>query len=80
MHEWSIRDAKNHLSEVVEAAQRAPQAITKRGRPAVIVLSKKDYDRLQQQREPLTSFFGRAGLQDVEIERVKAAVRDEGEL
>ena len=79
MHEWSIRDAKNHLSEVVEAAQRAPQAITKRGRPAVIVLSKKDYDRLQQQREPLTSFLAR-GLEGVEIERIEGAMRDEGEL
>ena len=49
MHEWSIRDAKNHLSEVVEAAQQSPQAITKRGRPAVVVLSKNDYDRLLQQ-------------------------------
>jgi prevent-host-death family protein len=79
MHEWSIRDARDHLSKVVEAAQRAPQAITKRGRPAVIVLSKKDYDHLQQQREPLTSFLAR-GLEGVEIERIEGAMRDEGEL
>ncbi len=79
MHEWSIRAARDHLSEVVEAAQRAPQTITKRGRPAVVVLSKKDYDRLQQQREPLTSFFAR-GLEGVEIERIEGAMRDEGEL
>ena len=79
MREWSIRDAKNHLSEVVEAAQRSPQAITKRGRPAVVVLSKNDYDRLLQQREPLTSFFAR-GLEGVEIERIEGAMRDDGEL
>jgi prevent-host-death family protein len=80
MREWSIRDAKDRLSELVEAAQQGPQAITKRGRPAAVVLSKSEYERLQRQLEPLTSFFARAGLEDVEIERVKAAVRDEGEL
>jgi prevent-host-death family protein len=80
MREWSIRDAKDHLSELVEAAQRGPQAITKRGRQAVVVLSRNDYERLQRQLEPLTSFFARAGFEDVEIERVKATVRDEGEV
>src|SRR6184192_1454124 len=80
MREWSIRDAKDHLSELVEAAQRGPQAITKRGRQAVVVLSRNDYERLQRQLEPLTSFFARAGLEDLEIERVKATVRDEGEV
>ena len=80
MREWSIRDAKDHLSEMVEAAQTAPQTITKRGRPAVVVISRDEYERLHRQLEPLTSFFARAGLEDVEVERVKAAVRDEGEL
>jgi prevent-host-death family protein len=80
MREWSIRDAKDHLSALVEAAQKGPQAITKRGRQAVVVLSKSDYERLQRQLEPLASFFARAGLEDVEIERIKAAARDEGEL
>ena len=56
-----------------------PLSTTKRGRPVVIVLSKKDYDRLQQQREPLTSFFAR-GLEGVEIERIEGAMRDDGEL
>lgn len=80
MREWSIRDAKDHLSQVVDAAQELPQAITKRGRHAAVLLSKRDYDRLQGQIEPLTSFFARGGLEDVEIARIKAAVRDEGEL
>jgi antitoxin Phd len=80
MRQWSIREAKDRLSELVDAAQQSPQAITRRGHEAVVVLSRKDYDRLQRQVEPLTSFFARAGLDDVEIERVQAAVRDEGEL
>ena len=80
MREWSIRDAKAHLSELIEAAKEGPQAITRRGRQAVIVLSSNDYARLQRRVEPLTHFFARAGLEDIEIERVKAAVRDQGEV
>jgi prevent-host-death family protein len=80
MREWSIRDAKDHLSELVEAAQECPQAITKRGRQVVVVLSCNDYARLQGRAESLTQFFARAGFEDAHIERVKAAMRDGGEV
>jgi antitoxin Phd len=79
MQHWSLRDAKDHLSRVVEAAQTAPQAITKRGRDAVIVLSKEEYERLLRCREPLLDFFAR-GLGGVEIERIEGAMREEGDL
>jgi len=80
MHDWSIRDAKDHLSQLIEAAQTEPQAITRRGRRVAILLSEREFKRLQRQAEPLTSFFARAGLEDIEVERVEAAARDEGEL
>ena len=80
MRNWSIRDAKDRLSELVEAAQAEPQAITRRGRCRAILLSEREFTRLQRQAEPLTNFFARAGLEDIEIERVKALPRDEGEL
>jgi prevent-host-death family protein len=80
MHDWSIRDAKDHLSQLIEAAQREPQAITRRGRRAAILLSEQEFERLQRQAEPLSNFFARAGLEDVEIERVEASVRNEGDL
>lgn len=80
MRKWSIRTAKDHLSELVEAAQGAPQSITRRGRQAAVVISAKDYERLQRQRGPLTGFFATAGMDDVAIERVEAAPRDESEL
>ena len=76
MREWSIRDAKDRLSELVEAAAREPQAITKHGRAAVVVLSQQEFDRLVRPAEPLASFFGRSGFDEVEIERVEAAVRE----
>ncbi|MDW6024718.1 type II toxin-antitoxin system Phd/YefM family antitoxin [Mesorhizobium sp. BAC0120] len=46
---WTLEDAKNKFSAVVEAAQRGePQRITKRGVDAVVVLSAQDYKRLSK--------------------------------
>jgi prevent-host-death family protein len=45
---WSVQDAKNRFSEVVEAARRRPQTITKHGRPAVVVLAADEYERLHR--------------------------------
>ena len=44
---WSVQDAKNRFSEVVEAAQRKPQTVTKHGKPAVVVIAADDYERLR---------------------------------
>lgn len=45
---WSVQDAKNRFSEVVDAAQRKPQTVTKHGKPAVVVVAADDYERLRQ--------------------------------
>ena len=45
---WSVQDAKNRFSEVVEAARRAPQTVTKHGKPAVVVVGVAEYDRLRR--------------------------------
>jgi antitoxin Phd len=44
---WSVQDAKNRFSEVVEAAKCAPQTVTKHGRPAVVVVDVREYERLR---------------------------------
>jgi prevent-host-death family protein len=44
---WSVQDAKNQFSAVVEAARRAPQTVTKHGKPAVVVVNADDYERLR---------------------------------
>jgi antitoxin Phd len=47
--EWSLQDAKNSFSAVVDAASKGtPQTVTKRGKPAVVVLSVADYEKLKQ--------------------------------
>ena len=46
---WSLQDAKNSFSAVVAAAQKGvPQTVTKRGKPAVVVLSVAAYQRLSR--------------------------------
>ncbi len=44
---WTRQDAKNRFSAVVEAALAGrPQEVSRRGRPAVVVLAADDYQRL----------------------------------
>lgn len=45
---WSVQDAKNRFSEVVEAARRTPQTVTKHGKPTVVVIDVAEYERLRR--------------------------------
>ena len=48
MREWALQDAKNRFSAVVDAAVAGdPQRVTRRGKPAVVVLAVDEYDRLR---------------------------------
>lgn len=45
---WSLQDAKNRFSAVVEAASHGkPQLVTKHGKAAVVVVAAAEYDRLR---------------------------------
>ena len=49
MTEWALQDAKNRFSAVVNAALAGdPQWVTRRGEPAVVVLSVEEYERLRR--------------------------------
>ncbi len=55
---WSLQDAKNSFSAVVNAALGGtPQTVTKRGKPAVVVLSIAQYQRLIQRDDAETPSF-----------------------
>ncbi|MEI4234170.1 type II toxin-antitoxin system Phd/YefM family antitoxin [Roseovarius sp. D22-M7] len=44
---WNLQDAKNRFSTVVaDALAGQPQHVTRRGKPAVVVLSEDDYRQL----------------------------------
>ncbi|MEC7259590.1 MAG: type II toxin-antitoxin system Phd/YefM family antitoxin [Pseudomonadota bacterium] len=44
---WTLQDAKNRFSAVVDAALAGtPQEVTRRGKPAVVVISAEEFSRL----------------------------------
>ena len=58
MAEWSVQDARNRFSEVVNAALAGePQIVTRRGVPAVVVLAVDDYERLCEAEKADASTF-----------------------
>jgi prevent-host-death family protein len=76
---WSVQDAKNRFSEVVEAARRTPQTVTKHGKPAVVVMAADEYERLRKLPQLKAPSFAEMLLAmpqgDVEFERLKATLR-----
>ena len=75
---WSLQDAKNKFSQVVEDAQKdGPQIITKRGVEAVIVLSIADYKRLTKPETNIVDFFRQSPLYRIalDLERNKEPSR-----
>ncbi|HZK91755.1 MAG TPA: type II toxin-antitoxin system Phd/YefM family antitoxin [Stellaceae bacterium] len=55
--QWSLQDAKNSFSTVVDAASKGtPQTVTKRGKPAVVVLSVSEYEKLTGKTKERPSF------------------------
>lgn len=44
---WNVQDAKNKFSAVVDAALAGkPQEVSRRGKPAVVIVSVEEYRRL----------------------------------
>jgi antitoxin Phd len=77
---WSVQDAKNRFSEVVEAARRAPQTVTKHGKPAVVVVDVMEYERLRRLERPQAPSFSDVLLampqDDGEFPRGNVRMRD----
>ena len=77
---WSVQDAKNRFSEVVEAARRVPQTVTKHGKPAVVVVDVVEYERLRQFERTQAPSFADALLampqDDSEFPRRNVRLRD----
>ena len=78
MNEIQLRDAKAGLSAVIDQAQRgAPSIITRRGRPAAVVVSFEEWQRLSS-----VPSFGRllmaAGLEAEDVPTRRRGVRESG--
>lgn len=68
---WSMQDVMNRFGEVVEAARRSPQTVTRHGKPAVVVMDVLEYERLRHlERVHAPSF----------VDALLAMPRDDGEF
>lgn len=66
---WSVAAAKARLSEVIDRAlKQGPQAITKNGRPAVVVVSSEEWARKVGRKGTLAEFFAASPLSGAKIE------------
>lgn len=80
MAEWPLQDAKNRFSAVVEAAVAGdPQRVTRRGKPAVVVLAVEEYERLRRldkaQAPTLADLLLAIPQDDEKFERLRVPVR-----
>ena len=77
---WRLQDAKNRFSEVVEAARRKPQIVTKHGKPAVVVVAVDEYESLRQLERlkppSLADHLLAMPTDDGEFERLKGRLRE----
>jgi antitoxin Phd len=77
---WSVQDAKNRFSEVVQAARHKPQTVTKHGKPAVVVVDVAEYERLRRLERAQAPSFADVLLaipqDDGEFSRLKTRPRD----
>ncbi len=75
MTDWTLRDARNRFGALVDAALAGtPQRVTRRGKPAVVVLAVDEYERLRKLEKTRPSSFVDMLLQmpqdDGEFERL----------
>ena len=78
MPRWQLQDAKAKFSEVVRSSEEeGPQEITVHGKPAAVVISKADYDRLRGRKPSFIDFLRRSPLAGLELEirRDRSVVR-----
>lgn len=80
MAEWPLQDAKNRFSAVVDAAMAGePQRVTRRGKPAVVVLATDEYERLRRLEKSKAPTFADLLLEipqdDEEFDRLRLLAR-----
>lgn len=80
---WNLQQAKTRFSTVVaDALSGRPQHVTRRGKPAVVVLSEADYAQLlaaaRAGRESFVDHLLAFPADDTPLPRARAAARDVG--
>lgn len=78
MRAWQLQDAKARLSEVVkEASLHGPQEITLHGKPAVVVISKEQYNKLLKSKTNFITFINNSPLKGsgIDLQRNSSLTR-----
>ncbi len=74
---WRLADAKNCFSELVNRALSGEPQVVLRRRDAVVVLSRRDYEKLTGKRPAFKQFLlgNRPTLQGLDLSRDKSPMR-----
>jgi antitoxin Phd len=68
--DWQVQEAKSRLSELIsEARTVGPQAITRHGKPMVVVMSIEDFEKMHEPQTTLVECLGALNIGDIEFER-----------
>ncbi len=70
----SSREFNQRASEAKRAAQNGPVFITDRGRPAHVLMTFDDYQKLTQQRRNIADALAMPGLADIEFEPPRVTI------
>ena len=71
----SSRELNQDIGRAKKAAQKGPVFITDRGRPAHVLLTFEQYQRLAGSRRSLSEALAMPGLSDIAFEPPRAAIR-----
>ncbi len=70
--QWSLQDAKNRFSEVVERARtEGVQLVTRHGKDAVVIVSSEQWAEMQGREQSLAEFLLESPLKDAELDTVR---------
>lgn len=64
----SSREFNQHASDAKKAANSGPVFITDRGRPAHVLLSIEDYQRITGGRHKIADLLAMPGIEDIELD------------
>jgi antitoxin Phd len=75
--EWQLQDAKAKFSLLVQKAiDDGPQTVTRRGKPAVVVLSAEQFELMKKRQISFKDLLAMVSLEDVDLERNKDLPRE----
>ncbi len=76
MNTWPLQDAKSRFRELVEKVlSEGPQAVTRRGAEAVVVVAAADFRRLTGQDSLLSTLLNAPRGTALEVERSRELIR-----